>query len=139
MWSLLHGVVEAKRYSHRAPRSARKVSTGRDLAYADLNENRRSLPAIAALSLSPVGVTNTTIDRLCRLRPGERFRYYSGGLAKDLDRSRQQGAGNYVELLELIDMTVRDLVREGRIRVEQVERRGANNVRLIDYIAIGRE
>jgi len=39
----------------------------------------------------------------------------------------------------LIDMTVRYLVRDGRIRVEQVERRCAGKVRLIDYIAIGRE
>jgi len=29
---------------------------------------------------------------------------YSGDWTKDIDRSREQGAGHYAELLELIDM-----------------------------------
>jgi len=34
-------------------------------------------------------------------------------LPKDLDRSREEGAGLYLEMLAAINMAVRDLVREG--------------------------
>ena len=88
----------------------------------------------------PEPMTNITIDRLHRLRPGERFRYYSGNWKQDLDRSREEGgSGLYVEVMEAIGLTVRNLVRQGRIRVEEVERRiERGGVRVTDYIAIGR-
>jgi len=88
-------------------------------------------------------MANFTVDRLHRLQPGERFRFYSGDLRKDLERAREEGGGVYVEMLEAIDRTVRNLVSEGRIRVEKVERHvettGTSSVRVTDYFAVGRK
>ena len=75
------------------------------------------------------------------LQPGERFRFYSGDLRKDLERAREEG-GVYVEMLEAISLTARNLVSEGRIRVEEVgryiETTTPSSVRVTDYFAIGR-
>jgi hypothetical protein len=77
-----------------------------------------------------------TVARLNALSRGQQLVYYRGNFEHDIERSNNDSASTYGEILMHVRDTASSLATEGKIRLDK-RPYGEDKFRLFEYVAVG--